>query len=1230
MTDEFKKSTNAQKEEEILTFWRDNEIFQKTVSKKSPNGDFVFYDGPPFATGLPHYGHLLAGTIKDAIPRYQTMRGKAVRRQWGWDCHGLPIENLIEKELGLKNKQDIEIYGVEKFNDAAKSSVLRYDKEWKEIIPRVGRFVDMDHSYKTMDWTYSESIWWAFSELYKKDFAYEGYKSMHICPRCETTLANSEVAQGYKDIKDLSVIAKFELVDEPNTFVLAWTTTPWTLPGNVALAVGKDISYVKVKIDKGKYSGETYIIAGERMTDILQKSGMLGDAIDPLKDSPVELIAEIVHLKGSDLIGKAYKPLFDYYANKEDLENRENGWKIYAADFVTTEEGTGVVHIAPAFGEDDMNLGAEYKLPFVQHVKMNGTFTDEVIPFAGMPVKSKDAPQSTDIEIIKYLAKEGKLFLKEKYEHSYPHCWRCDTPLLNYAASSWFIKVTALRDRLVESNKNITWVPENIRDGRFGKWLEGARDWAVSRSRYWGAPLPVWKCNTCETVEVCGSVEEVKKMTKLSGNNYFIVRHGEAESNAGNFVSSNVSNKHHLTKKGESQVVAVATELKERKITRIFSSDFVRTRETAECIAETIGFAKEDIIFDTRLREVNTGDFDGKPVQEYFDFFNSIEEKFVKRPPNGETASEIKQRVGNFLYDIEKQYHDENILIVSHEYPLWLLCAAATGADVERASDMKRARVGEFIFNAELQELPFIPLPHNRDYELDVHRPYIDEIVFSCPCGGEKHRIPEVFDCWFESGSMPYAQFHYPFENKELFERNFPADFIAEGVDQTRGWFYTLLVLSVGLFDKAAFKNVIVNGLILAEDGQKMSKRLKNYPDPLYLVNRYGADALRYYMLSSPVVHGEELRFSEKGVDEVFKKVILRLNNVCSFYDMYADVLHTLDMHKGSTHVLDLWIQSRLNQLISEVESAMDKYTLDQAVKPIASFIDGLSTWYLRRSRDRFKSHLTDSQTAGEQVDENEDKLYAIATTRYVLETLAKVMAPFMPFIAEEVYQKVTVGICKAKKYCAATDTSTQCVCGCKDSVHLQDWPTCGMVDMKKITAMQEARSVVEATLAARSKTGIKVRQPLESVFYTTTSKESFPVAYEAIIADEINVKKVIFKEEIATDDLQEDDRYQIVEGDGVIVVLHTEITDELRKEGNFRDLVRCIQDIRKKQNLTPRDAIVIRVFSDNEGIQFIKSCETELQQATNAEEIIFEIAALENAYSITIGSMTFSLFVAV
>jgi len=1150
------KSLIAQREEATQKFWEENKIFQKSLEKEAPNGEYVFYDGPPFASGLPHYGHILVGTIKDYIGRYQTMQGKHVPRRWGWDCHGLPVENIVEKELNLKSRKDIEDYGILKFNNMARKSVMTYVDDWKKIVPRMGRFVDMEHDYKTMDSSFTESVWWVFNKLNEKGLVYEGFKSMHLCPRCETTLSNFEVNQGYKDITDISVTVKFAVAGEANTYFLAWTTTPWTLPGNVALAVGPEVDYVKIKVQP---SGENYILAKSRLSVI--------------KDD----YAIVEEFKGEKIIGKSYRPVFDYYNNKE-TKNIENGFKVYGANFVTMEDGTGIVHIAPAFGEDDMNLGKENNLPFIQHVGTNGKFKAEVKDFAGLDVKPRDDKatgqdhQSSDILVIKYLAGKGTLFAKEKLIHSYPHCWRCDTPLLNYASSSWFVEVTKFRDKLVKANKDINWVPGDIKEGRFGKWLEGARDWAVSRSRFWGAPLPVWRCNTCPKKEFIGSIEDLKKKTG-GKNSFYVVRHGEADNNVLGVISSDPKRPHHLTDKGRAQVKEAAEKLKGKKIDLIYVSPFVRTQETAKIIADVLNFDQTKLITDDRIHEVYGGELDMHPDAEYQRIFESDIEKFDKKPLGGENYTEIKNRMTEFVYDINSKHVGKNILIVTHNTPACLMFAGVMGLD-RQATIVLREKAHDFIKNSEIKELPFAPIPHNHNYELDLHRPFIDEVKFSCTCGGEMKRVPEVFDCWFESGSMPFAQAHYPFENLDKFNPDpgifrkpvgFPAEFIGEATDQTRGWFYTMIVLSVALFGESSYKNVVVNGIIRASDGQKMSKRLRNYPDPMLIVNKYGADALRYYLLSSPLVRAEDVNFLEVGVDEVMKKVLMRLENVRSFYEMYSQ--NTAAPVKNFTpvtdNVLDQWILARLAKLTLEVTVATDKYELDRATRPITDFVDDLSTWYLRRSRDRFKS------------DNVKDKTQAIETTRFILEQLAKVISPSMPFYAEELYQKV-------KSFAG------------KESVHLAEWPeskTLSNSEEKLITDMEEVRKIVTFGLEARSKANIKVRQPLMSLKIKTENKDlTANEGLKDLIKDEINVKEVLVDSNISEN-----------------VELDINITGELKEEGNVRELIRSIQELRKTEKLNPSDAVSLKIKTDQKGQDLVKKFEAEIKKTTMLKAISFD-----------------------
>jgi isoleucyl-tRNA synthetase len=1145
-----KKSNTAKREEEILSFWQENTIFEETLKQTKEttvplwkrligkNNDFVFYDGPPFATGLPHYGHLIGGTIKDVIPRYQTMRGRYVRRQWGWDCHGLPLENIVEKELELKSKKDIKVLGVDVFNETAKKSVLRYADDWKKIIPQVGRWVDMENDYRTMDSKYTESVWWAFSRLYKKGLVYKGFKSMHLCPRCETTLSNFEVTQGYADIKDFAVTVPLWINERENTALLIWTTTPWTLPGNVAAAVHSDIEYATVESE-----GKRYIVATERVSKVFD-------------GKPHAIVSKEM---GATLVELSYVPPFKYYLDSE-IEGKKNAWKVYSAPYVSIDEGTGIVHLAPAFGAEDLELAQKYEIPIIHHVTETGVFADEVTDFKGLPVKPKGDHMKTDIEIIKHLAHTGALFEKEKITHSYPHCWRCDTPLLNYAHSSWFIRVTELKDKLVDANKKIHWVPKEIGTGRFGKWLEGARDWAVSRSRFWGAPLPVWESEDGSERLIIDSLDELKKHTKTSGNRYLLVRHGEAESNVLGIMSSLLDNVHHLTSRGIAQVEATAQTLKKEGVTRIVASPFLRTRESAEIIAETIDIAPEAIEYDRRLHELKVGVFEGKTLEEYHKTFEGVRDQYLRAPENGESLLELKRRVGEFLYDIESKYKDETILIVGHQAVLNVFFAVGEGANIDEGIAVKKAPEYN-LANGEMKEFPFVPLPHNAEYELDYHLPYIDALSIVGAQGKALTRTPEVFDCWLESGSMPYAQHHYPFENIDVFnperKKGFPADFIAEGLDQTRGWFYSLLVLSVGLFDAAPYKNVIVNGTILAEDGQKMSKRLNNYPDPLEIIQKYGADALRYYLMASPAVRGEDMNFSEEGVAEVFRKIIARLSNVVSFYELYAE--ETFLTGKESSNPLDQWILVRLQQTVNEVTDGLDGYELDRGARSIGDFIDDLSTWYIRRSRDRMKGSGEDAQNA-------------IEILTKVLEIFARVIAPYIPFIAEDVYMRLA----------ALVPSRIE-----KKSVHLANWPGVSIVDTTLLEKMKEVRRIVSEALDARLKAGVKVRQPLNELKIQDNALEESDTELHDLIKDEVNVKNISFDTSL-----------------NVSVWLDTELTPELKKEGQLRELTRAIQGMRKEKELDPGDRVVLKVVADTLGKELIEKNKEEIMKTTSLSDI--------------------------
>tara|TARA_Y100000310_G_C20703029_1_gene831857 strand:- start:4680 stop:8174 length:3495 start_codon:yes stop_codon:yes gene_type:complete len=1123
----------AKKEEEILSFWTEHKIFEKSLEQTKGSKEYVFYDGPPFATGLPHYGHILASTIKDAVPRYQTMCGKHVPRRWGWDCHGLPIENIVEKELNVSGKKAIEEeVGITEFNRIAKSKVLSYADEWKKTVERIARWVDFDGSYKTMDNSYIESVWWALSEINKKDLLYEGQKVLLYCPRCETPVSKAETAMddSYKEISEESVTVKFKVKDPEkynlpkNSFILAWTTTPWTLIGNVALAVGKDIEYAVVLYNDG------YYICAE---DLVEK--VFADKKYSIKKS--------VHEK--DLIGIEYEPIYEVSAVKETTKK---AWYIADADFVTTDEGTGIVHTAVMYGEDDYNLGQKLDLPTVQLLDEKGHFNDsapEII--SGQYFKKAEKTIKEDLE------KRDLLFARADHSHSYPHCWRCDTQLFYNAISSWFIRVEPVRKKLIEENKKVHWVPEHLRDGRFHNIIESAPDWNISRNRFWASPLPIWQCDECKTIEVIGSVEELQKKATKGNNTYLITRHGEAESNATDVVSSTENNPHHLTEKGKSEVKSLAEKLSGENIDLIISSPFVRTRETAEIVAEEIGVSKGEIIYDDRIAEIDTGDFDMGPIQAYRDYFESTLEKFTKNPKGGgETLRDVKKRIGEFFRSIEEKYKDKRILIVSHEYPIWMIDTLVHGWD-DKQSAFEKDQKKDYIGNAELNKIEYKKLPYDDMYELDLHRPYIDEIKLTCSaCSMEMERVPQVADAWLESGSMPFAAEHVPFEKKEWFNDHYPGDFIAEYIAQTRTWFYYTHFLGVALFDGLSFRNVVTTGTVLALDGQKMSKSKKNFPDPWHVFNTYGVDAMRYYLLASPVMRSEDINFSEKELDEVYKKIILRLKNINSFYRLHEP--EEKSRSSTSAHILDQWIISRMSQVVIGVGDAMDAYTIDKALKPIGEFIEDLSVWYVRRSRDRFKQ-------------DGDDRKKAQETFTYVLFTLAQIMAPFMPFVSEETYHLVK------------SDDDPE-------SVHLTLWPEASDIDAVLISQMEYARTVVEEALSARQAESIKVRQPLAKLTLSDDILQHVPEIL-SVIADEVNVKEVVI------DESQKEK-----------IVLDTNITPKLQEEGSLREMVRNIQALRKKEKLQTGQLAPLSVCGNDEACGLVEKYKNEIKELAHLESI--------------------------
>lgn len=1111
------KSAAALREEAVLQFWEEQNIFEKTLEKDSPKGEFVFYDGPPTANGRPGIHHLEARAFKDAIPRYKTMQGFHVRRKGGWDTHGLPVELQVEKALGLKSKKEIEQYGIEKFNAECKKSVWTYIDEWQKFTDRTGFWVDSKNPYRTYDASYIQSLWNVVGKVNDQGLLYKDYKVVPYCPRCGTALSSHELAQGYQDDTDLSVTAKFPIVGFAKAYFLAWTTTPWTLPGNVGLAVGKDVIYVEAKVGE-----EILVFAKERLSILTE---------------PYEIIAE--H-KGSEMVGMQYEPLYPFMSelDKGD-EKMQNAYKMYVADFVNTTDGTGIVHTAVMYGQDDFELGTKVGLPKFHLVQPDGTFIKGTGIFEGRFVKDEDVA----IDVIKDLAHRGLLFKKEKYTHSYPHCWRCSTPLIYYARDSWYIGMSQLRDTLIKENEGINWEPSHVKEGRFGQWLADIKDWAISRERYWGTPLPIWVSDDGEKL-VVDSFDTLKKYTKKSGNKYFVMRHGGTEGNVHEVVSYKNQANDNLTEEGKVQVTKTGEKLSQEKIDFIISSSFTRTKETTQILKETLGLTDEQVIIDDRLIEVNPGEFDGKNWEEYHKYvFDTGPGWFDKKITNGESFRDVAKRTGEVLYELEEKYKGKNILIVTHGGPAWLMFV---NAGLYTPDNQSYQIANEHVFvpgfkrfiNAEVRELPFVPLPHNVDYELDPHKPFIDEIVLEKD-GKQFTRVKEVMDVWFDSGAMPFAQDGYPFLTDKLY---YPADFIAEGMDQTRGWFYTLHAVGALMGMGKAYKNVICLGLILDKDGKKMSKSVGNVVDPWTMMDKYGADTLRLWMYSVNQP-GDSKNFDEKTVHELHNKVFNLLYNVLSFYELYRDK-NTESGNTKSEHVLDQWILARLNQLTQTVTENLDSYKLLEPVRAIREFIDDLSTWYLRRSRDRIKDG-----------DESAKK-----TLYTVLKTLSKLLAPVAPFAAEDLWQKLK------------SESEVE-------SVHLTAWPAVEKYNEEIIEHMQLVRDLCTVGNALRKKANIPVRQPLSFFFVT----EDLTDAYKEIIKEELNVKAV---------------------EKGSVIVFDERITPELKKEGDYRELIRAIQDLRKEKGLMPSDVISLTLANEYKDI--VSGFEDDLQKTVSAKEMVF------------------------
>ena len=1019
------------REKEVEKFWKDHDIFQKSIELREGCPTYMFYDGPPTANGKPHIGHVLTRVIKDMIPRYRTMKGYRVPRKAGWDTHGLPVELEVEKLLGLDGKEQIEEYGMEPFINQCKESVWKYKGMWEDFSDTVGFWADMDDPYVTYDDNYIESEWWALKEIWNKDLLYKGFKIVPYCPRCGTPLSAQEVAQGYKTVKERSAIVRFKVTGE-DAYFLAWTTTPWTLPSNVALCVNPNDTYCKVKAA----DGYTYYMAQDLLDTVLGKLAK--------DDEPAYEVLE--SFPGTALEHKEYEPLFACAKECADKQNKK-GFFVTCDTYVTMTDGTGIVHIAPAFGEDDANVGRKYDLPFVQFVDGKGDMTKET-PYAGLFVKDADKPVLVDLE------KAGLLFDAPKFEHEYPHCWRCDTPLIYYARDTWFIKMSAVKDRLVKNNNTVNWIPEGIGKGRFGAWLENVQDWGLSRNRYWGTPLNIWECS-CGKRHAIGSIEELKSMSD------------------------------------------------------------------------------------------------------------------------------------------------------------------------------------------------------NCPDDIELHRPYIDAVTIKCPdCGGEMKRVPEVIDCWFDSGAMPFAQWHYPFENQDIFEDNFPADFISEAVDQTRGWFYSLMAISTLLFDKAPYKNVIVLGHVQDKDGQKMSKSKGNAVDPMDALNKYGADAIRWYFYSNSAPWLPN-RFHEDAVVEGQRKFMGTLWNTYAFYVLYANIdefdptKYTLEYDKLS--VMDKWLLSKLNSMVKSVDDNLGNYRIPEATKALAEFVDDMSNWYVRRCRERYWAK-----------DMPQDKINAYMTLYTALVTLCKAAAPMIPFLTEDIYQNLVRTVDK----------------NAPESIHLCDFPEVNesMIDPELEASMDEVLKVVVFGRAARNTANIKSRQPIANMYIKAA--KTLDDYFVDILRDELNVKNVEFKEDLSAftaysfkpqlrtvgpkygkhlnaikeylanvdgnkamselkadgvikftaDDteiaLAEEDLLievakmdgYVTEGDNyVTVVIDTTLTPELIEEGYVREVISKIQTMRKDSDFQVTDRIKVYVTGNAKIAEVMEKNADEIKRVVLGDAFVMD-AACDNS----------------
>jgi isoleucyl-tRNA synthetase len=1176
-------------EEKVLKSWKENQIFEKAAALRSFDSvqdkqvgkktkTFRFFEGPPTANGRPGIHHVLSRAFKDIVLRYKTMRGYFVRRKAGWDTHGLPIEIEVEKELGLKNKQEIEKFGIAEFNEKAKLSVWKYQDEWEKLTDRIGYWLDLKNPYITYKSDYIESLWWIFKQIAKRGLLERSFKIVPYCPRCQTPLSTHEMGQPgvYKKVKDPSIYIKFEIKNQKSKiknkeYLLVWTTTPWTLPSNVAIAVNPSLIYTKYRI--GKEYFWSYNAPPSPETSAVAKA--LADKLAGKSAWEIEVVEKV---SGKKLVGLNYKPLFKV---KGPWLKNKKFFKVYGADFVSTEEGTGLVHIAPAFGEDDMNLIRKYQKKLVGQIPI--TIDEKGIAQKGIPGAGKPA-KIADKDIIQDLEQRGILLKSDMIEHDYPFCWRCNTALLYFSQFSWFIEMSRLQKELISNNQKINWVPEHIKEGRFGEWLREVKDWAISRNRYWGTPLPIWECSKCSHQEIIGSLKDLDDL-RFSNNNFFLLRHGEAEHNLKDVIAAGPEEGTHiskLTEKGKKDAEKAGQNLKKmlgkKKLEVIYASPYARTKETAKIVAKA---TEAKIIIDKRLSELNCGIFNWRKIQEHKNFFSDPLEEFTKTPPGGEDLTDVKKRMFQAILDINKKYQNKNILIVGHGDPLWVLEGAMKGLSNEEILKLDYIRN-----NGEVRKVVLHNWPYNSDGEVDLHRPYIDEIHLQCKkCGKKMERVKEVADVWFDSGAMPFAQFHYPFgcaKRPTIYDLrpttlkeciDFPADYISEGVDQTRGWFYTLLAVSTALeLEIPPYLNVICLGLVLDKNGQKMSKSKSNVVNPWDMIQKYGADILRWYFytINAP---GESKCFDEADLRKMFRKFIMIIYNSFVFFDTYATKnLQPTTYNLQPKHILDRWILARLNEVILKTTEKLDIYDIGGAAKEIEIFVDDLSRWYIRRSRSRFQKPV-----------DIEDFKFASFTLHHCLLELSKLIAPFTPFFAEALFMSLNNELGIRNRENNKFHNSEFMI---HNSVHLQDWPANKKdIDYSLLKKMTEARRLASLALALRAEKGIKVRQPLKTLEIKSSILDVRDEAFINILKDEINVKEVKWN-------------LQMKEN----INLDTAITPELREEGLLRDVVRMVQGLRHDANYIPKDKIVLMIKTDPELGGILDKNTDLLKKEVNAE----------------------------